>query len=55
LFNGCIVAGRLLGIVIDGPSALQLSELRDEGLSWLFFVAAFIVLPGKNNTTKNTM
>ena len=52
LFNGCIVAGRLLGIVVDGSSALQLTELRDEGISWLFFLAAFIVLPEKNNTTE---
>ena len=45
LFDGCVVAGRLLGIALDGITPLQLSELRDEGVSWLFFVAALIAHP----------
>lgn len=45
VFNGCVVSVRLLGIVIDGSTALQLSELRDEGLSWLLFAAAWAVYP----------
>lgn len=45
VFNGCVVAVRLLGIVVDGVTPMQLSELRDEGLSWLFFVAALISHP----------
>jgi len=45
LFNGCVVAVRLLGIVVDGITPLQLSELRDEGVSWLLFVAALIAHP----------
>lgn len=40
LFDGCVVAVRLLGIAVDGVTPLQLSELRNEGISWLFFVAA---------------
>lgn len=40
LVNGCVVAVRLLGIAVDGITPLQLTELRDEGLSWLLFVAA---------------
>jgi len=46
LFNGCVVAVRLLGIGLDGVSALQLTELRDEGISWLFFTAALLAHPG---------
>ena len=45
LFNGSIVALRLFGIVVDGMTPLQLTELRDEGVSWLFFVAALIAHP----------
>ncbi len=45
IFNGGVVAVRLLGIAVDGVTALQLSELRDEGLSWLLFVAALVALP----------
>lgn len=40
LFNGCIVAVRLLGIAVEGLTPLQLTELRDEGVSWVFFVLA---------------
>ena len=46
LFNACVVAVRLLGIGVDGSSPIQLTELRDEGISWLFFVAALLALPG---------
>jgi len=45
LFNGCVVAVRVLGIALDGLTPLQLSELRDEGLSWLLFVAALLAHP----------
>ena len=45
LFNGCVVAMRLDGIAVDGVTPLQLSELRDEGISWLFFVAALAAHP----------
>jgi hypothetical protein len=50
LFNGCIVAGRLLGIAVDGVTPLQLTELRDEGVSWLFFLAALIAYPAERNS-----
>ena len=49
LFNGCIVAGRLLGIVVDGVTPMQLTELRDEGVSWLFFLAALVLYPTENS------
>ena len=42
LFNGCVVAVRLLGIALDGVTPLQMSELRDEGVSLLLFVAGLI-------------
>jgi hypothetical protein len=45
LFNGCIVVARLLGIALEGVTPLQLTELRDEGLSWLLFLAALLVCP----------
>lgn len=45
LLNGCIVAGRLLGITLDGATPSQFVELRDEGVSWLLFVAALWLLP----------
>jgi hypothetical protein len=45
LFNGCVVAARLTGIAMEGVTPLQLTELRDEGLSWLVFVAALIAHP----------
>jgi hypothetical protein len=41
LLDGCIVAVRLYGIVVDGVTPMQLTELRDEGISWLFFIAAY--------------
>lgn len=45
LLNACVVGVRLLGIAVDGVTAMQLSELRDEGLSWLLFVAALAAHP----------
>lgn len=45
VLNACVVGVRLLGIAVDGVSPMQLSELRDEGLSWLLFVAALVAYP----------
>lgn len=45
LFDGCIVAMRLLGIAVEGITPQQLTELRDEGVSWLFFIAALYWYP----------
>ncbi len=45
LLSGCIVAARIYGMAVDGLTPLQLTELRDEGISWLFFVAALIACP----------
>ena len=45
VFNACVVAVRLFGIVVDGNSVKQLSELRNEGLSWLLFVASLVICP----------
>ena len=45
LLTGCIVAGRLYGIAVDGVTSLQLSELRDEGISWVFFALALLAYP----------
>jgi hypothetical protein len=45
VFNACVVAVRLFGIVVDGISLKQMSELRNEGLSWLLFVASLVTLP----------
>ena len=45
LFNGCVVALRLFGMVADGVTPIQISELRDEGLSLLLFVAALLAHP----------
>jgi hypothetical protein len=45
IFNACVVAVRIFGITVDGVSAKQMSELRNEGLSWLLFVAALIACP----------
>lgn len=47
--NGCVVAVRLLGIAVDGVTPIQLTELRDEGLSWLVFVAALAACPRKRD------
>jgi hypothetical protein len=45
VLNACVVGGRLYGIATDGVSPMQFSELRDEGLSWLLFVAALAAFP----------
>ena len=45
VFNGCIVAVRFFGIVVDGISPTQLTELRNEGISWLLFVASLVACP----------
>ncbi len=45
VFNGCVVAARLLGMTVDGVTDLQVTELRDEGISWLFFLAALLLHP----------
>lgn len=50
LFDGCVVAVRLLGMGVDGVTPLQLTELRDEGVSWLFFVAALAAHPRDGQT-----
>lgn len=47
IFNACVVGVRLYGIAVDGMSPVQLSELRNEGLSWLTFVAALAACPRK--------
>ncbi len=49
LFDACVVAVRLFGMAVDGVTELQLSELRDEGVSWLIFVAALIAHPREHN------
>ena len=54
LLTACIVAARgLYGMAVDGVTRLQLSELRDEGLSWVFFVLALLACPrtAKSNGT----
>jgi hypothetical protein len=45
VFNACVVAVRLFGIIVDGVSPMQLRELRNEGLSWLLFVASLVTFP----------
>ena len=45
IFNACVVAVRFFGIAVDGVSSMQMSELRNEGLSWLLFVAALMACP----------
>lgn len=45
IFNACVVGVRLFGMAVDGITPVQLSELRNEGLSWLAFVAALIACP----------
>lgn len=51
VFNACVIGARLYGIVQDGATPIQLSELRDEGLSWLLFVAALIASRGSMTTS----
>jgi len=45
LLVGCVVAARLYGMAVDGVTAIQVSELRDEGISWVFFVLALLSHP----------
>lgn len=45
VFNACVVAVRLFGIGVDGISPMQFRELRNEGLSWLLFVASLVAFP----------
>ena len=45
LFNACVVSVRLFGMAMDGVTEMQLSELRDEVISWLFFVVALVAYP----------
>ncbi|MCC7329011.1 MAG: hypothetical protein IT484_02505 [Gammaproteobacteria bacterium] len=45
IINACVVAVRLLGIGIEGITPIQLSELRNEGLSWLLFLGALLACP----------
>ena len=45
LFTGCVVAVRLYGMQAEGVTPGQMSELRNEGISWLFFVAALVLSP----------
>jgi len=45
IFNACVVSVRLFGIAVDGVTPVQLSELRNEGISWLLFVAALVACP----------
>ncbi|MDX2222763.1 MAG: hypothetical protein SFV21_08445 [Rhodospirillaceae bacterium] len=41
----CVVATRLTGFLTDGVDAKQITELRDEGLSFIVFVAAWLAYP----------
>jgi hypothetical protein len=45
LFTGCVVAVRLYCMQTEGVTPVQMSELRNEGISWLFFVAALVLSP----------
>ena len=45
IFTGCVVAVRLYGMALDGVTPVQLSELRNEGVSLIFFVAAALLHP----------
>lgn len=55
LFDACVVAARLFGIAVDGMTPMQMSELRDEGLSWLFFVAALAAHPRAQKMVSDTV
>lgn len=41
----CVVATRLTGFLTDGSDAKQITELRDEGLSFIVFAAAWLAYP----------
>jgi hypothetical protein len=45
VLNACVVAARLYGMTVDGISTTQLTELRDEGFSWIAFALALFVYP----------
>ena len=45
VMNGCIVAARLYGFAADGVTPKNISELTNEGLSWLLFVVALVAVP----------
>lgn len=45
LFTGVVVLVRLYGMAADGITPVQVSELRDEGVSWLCFLAALLLHP----------
>ena len=48
VLNACVVTVRLYGMALDGVTPKQLSELRNEGLSWLMFVGAWLASrPGR--------
>ncbi|CAG0945182.1 hypothetical protein GPROT2_03072 [Gammaproteobacteria bacterium] len=52
IINACVVAVRLFGIGIEGTTPIQLSELRNEGLSWLLFLGALLACPaGRTSAT----
>jgi len=40
-----IVALRVLGLVIDGVSEKNMSELRNEGIGWLIFLSGWLAYP----------
>ncbi len=42
VLNACVVTVRLYGMLTDGVTPKQLSELRNEGLSWLMFLGAWV-------------
>lgn len=49
-----IVALRVYGLAIDGITAKNLSELRNEGLSLLIFVSGWVAYPRNIGTTQNS-
>jgi Domain of unknown function (DUF4345) len=49
VMNACIVAARLYGLSVDGLTPKNMSELTNEGLSWLLFVAALVAYPRARN------
>lgn len=44
-FTACVVAGRLLGMALDGADAMNKGELSHEALGFGLYVAALIALP----------
>ncbi len=45
LFTGVVVAVRLYGMASEGITDMQVRELRNEGISWLFFLLALVLHP----------